>query len=128
MEKPYLITGRIRNNRLWSSIKEKFPKVEYQREAADALGVSSSIINALLNMRQFPKSRAGQWTVAADTVAKKLGKPVNWLFDDDLYNLVDRPAFNFAAGPQEWGTLAKMGGWPLKEFAHSLKAVVGGKK
>ncbi len=115
----YRIVARIKNNRLWQSIREAFPDVRTQTEAARRLGIGPTILGDLLNMRRFPyraikgnrgrhrlknerqEGHASEWSPIALRIAEFLGQPVDYLFDPVLYGRPPFPRVEIACDPRD---------------------------
>lgn len=92
--KPYRIVARLKNNRLWQAIVEKWPDVQTQSEAARRLKISVQRIGHLLNMSYWPAEKrhfeeTGEivWTSLAEKIWFKLEKDPDYLFDPKYYRI-----------------------------------------
>jgi RNA polymerase sigma factor (sigma-70 family) len=94
---PYRLVGRLKNNRLWTAILERWPDVGNQAEAARRLGIPASIMGNLLNCKTWPHyefkpGRWGKgarqkltWTPLARHIEAELFHSADYLFDPALY-------------------------------------------
>ena len=97
--KPYRILAKIKNNRLWTAIREMFPGAN-QRHAAERLGVGESLLGCYLNMKHFPHN-GRCWSKAGLRIADLLGHPVEYLFDHTLYGRKPLPQVEVEIDPRD---------------------------
>ena len=85
--RPYRVVVRVKNNRLWRAIKQAFPLVLSQSDAAGEIGITGTSLGVLLNMKKSPISKIGKdrWTLQARRVAEAVGESPEYLFDPALY-------------------------------------------
>lgn len=100
--RPYRITARISNNRLWSAIRQTFPHITSQREAAEQLGTSPTTLCAILGLRYWPGCRRQKkcdglngchdgWSATAWMIANIVCETPDYLFDASLYGRQANP-------------------------------------
>src|SRR3990167_9310868 len=92
--KPYRVVARLKNNRLWQAIIEKWPTVKTQSDAARELGMTPVLIGDLLNMTFWPAKRkkfeetgAIEWSPVAEKLWLILGKDPTYLFSPKYYGV-----------------------------------------
>lgn len=99
----YRIHARIKNNRLWSALREAFPDALTQTAMAERVGITNSLLGDLLNLRTWPGAKErhnrwgsrwwpdSPWTEAARRIADAVGSTPEYLFDAGLYGQPARP-------------------------------------
>src|SRR3990167_508801 len=95
--KPYRIIARLKNNRLWQAIVEKWPEVKNQSDAARELEITAQDICHLLNMTIWPAKRkkfeetgAIEWWPIAEKLWLILEKDPMYLFSPKYYGVRPR--------------------------------------
>jgi RNA polymerase sigma factor (sigma-70 family) len=103
--KPYRVLAKVKNNRLWTAIREMFPGVESQSDAARLLSIAATELGALLNMKRVPghwrQSGEFVWRATECRIADRLGHPVTYLFDLRFYAGQIPHQFAVDVGPKE---------------------------
>ena len=92
--KPYRVILKLKNNRLWRALIEKWPEIKTQSDAARMTGVAPGIIGGLLNMKFWPAKKkkfeetgAIEWWPLAEKLWLILGKDPEYLFAPRYYGI-----------------------------------------
>lgn len=118
--KPYRIVAKIKNNRLWRAILERFPEVKTQTDAARFLEVDSNMLGRLLNMRVLPK-RNGKWSAPAIRIATALRETEEYLFDPDLYGQTAQRQIELECDPRDVAMVSTAQPMPLPDAVYDQK-------
>lgn len=94
MDKPIRLEARVRNNRMYKCIYGKYTTLS---QFCKENGFHPAVIGELLNLKQSPFDRSGEYRSVCKTVADHFHYNVSDLFPKELYS-VDQPIKTFEVG------------------------------